>query len=79
MKGRVQPLRIYECLDALPETVRQRRLRSLADFDAGRLALQAEQYDTARQRFVACLEVDPNDAAARLLLGRCGPSVACIE
>ena len=79
VKGRVQPLRIYECLDALPEAARQQRLRSLADFDAGRLALRAEQRETARQHFEACLAVDPTDAAARLLLDRCGPSVERVD
>ncbi len=72
VKGRVEALRIYECLDALPDDIRARRLTSLSDYDAGRSALEEGDVETARQALQRCLEVDPEDVSARILLDRCG-------
>jgi len=71
VKGRVQPLRIYEVLDALPEEVRSQRERARGDYYAGLKALRAGDLDAARRHFEAVLAVDSEDAAARVLWGRC--------
>ena len=71
VKGRVQPLRIYEVLDALPEEVRSQRERARGDYYAGLKALRAGDLDAARRHFEAVLAVDSEDASARVLWGRC--------
>lgn len=70
-KGKSEPVRIYEVLDALPEPARQARLRTLETFRAGVAAYQSGALDQAQRAFQSCAAQDPSDPVTQLYLERC--------
>jgi adenylate cyclase len=71
VKGRKQPVRIYELLaaagDALPEQVE----RLLEPFAAGLAAYRRQAWAEAVAHFNRALEANPADGAARTMIDRC--------
>ena len=74
-KGKTQPIRIFEVLDALPDDERQARLASRDTYADALAAWRRGAFADARDGFRRCLEIWPADGAARLLLSRCEPLV----
>lgn len=68
VKGKTEPVAIFEALAALPEDTRALRRRSLPHFQAGLSALRAGRWHEATVHFAECLAVDSDDRAARLHL-----------
>ena len=69
--GRVQPIRIFEVIDADTEGVREGKLRTLTEFRSARRAYAEARFDEALSGFSACVAACPGDRAARLLAQRC--------
>ena len=71
VKGRSQPVRVFEVLDALPDATRDRRLATRDDYAAGLAALRAGENTLARDHFERCRHVAPDDLAAQVMVERC--------
>ncbi len=68
VKGRREPVRIFEPLTVEPAAEAKRRLAER--FEAGLTAYRARDGHAARAAFAACLEIAPDDGPARLFLDR---------
>ncbi|MCB9763988.1 MAG: adenylate/guanylate cyclase domain-containing protein [Alphaproteobacteria bacterium] len=71
VKGKTEPIRIFELLDGLPEEQRAGRAATAARFAEGLALFRARRFGEAEDAFVDCLERCPGDEAARLYLDRC--------
>lgn len=71
VKGRQEPVDLYDVLDALPADCRARRLRTRAAFEEGGAHLRAGQIGAALAAFQSVLADDPEDRAATVLASRC--------
>jgi tetratricopeptide (TPR) repeat protein len=70
VKGKTEPVRVLEVLEALPDASRARRKAALPSFNAGRDALFEGRFADAVPALEAALDSDPDDQAAVLLLDR---------
>ena len=71
VKGRSQPVLIYEVLDVLP-TERQKRLcETRKSFQSGVQAMRSHKYLEAKNSFESVLKIDPDDHVAALHLESC--------
>ena len=68
--GRVQPIRIYEVIDAEVAGVREGKLKTLGDFERARKAFMAGRFDEALSLFSTCVATCPGDRAARMMAQR---------
>ncbi len=71
VKGKSEPVVIYELLDGDVPDEREAKLRTLDRFHEGLRRLRAREFDRAEACFQACLDGAPKDAAAALYLRRC--------
>ncbi len=71
VKGKTQPVSIYEILDFHDETSYPNISEGLQIFKEGLLAYRLGKWDKAHLEFAQCLELNPNDKAAKLFLERC--------
>lgn len=70
VKGRQEPITIYEVLDADIETTRQLKLETLPMYQQGRHFYQAGQWSEATACFEAILTINPNDKTVQFYLER---------
>ncbi|GIX06875.1 MAG: hypothetical protein KatS3mg115_1278 [Candidatus Poribacteria bacterium] len=70
VKGRAQPLIIYELLDAAPEPERELKLKTRERFEEGLQLYYARDFAEASVAFHSVLRMNPSDLAARLYLER---------
>ncbi|MGK0290214.1 MAG: class 3 adenylate cyclase [bacterium] len=71
VKGKVNPVHIYEVFNADLEEIRKKKSRSLSCFQEG-LALYHKQYWTdAMHFFHACLQIYPDEYLAKMYIQRC--------
>lgn len=70
VKGRSEPISIYEVLDGEPEAVLTLKLETQAQFEKGLRRYQAKDFAGALFHFNEVLAVHPTDATARLYLER---------
>jgi len=68
VKGRRQPLTIYEVLDAEPASIREPRLATHARYEAALDAYYAGEPTTALDAFTECVSKVPSDPLARRFL-----------
>ena len=68
VRGRKQPVRLYEVLDALETGQRDLRWQSAALFDKGVEALESGHSANAADFFNQALESDPTDTVAEVML-----------
>jgi len=71
VKGKTQPVSIYEILDYHDETSFPNIAESLQIFKEALLAYRHGQWDKAHTAFAQCLELNPADKGAKLFLERC--------
>ena len=69
VKGRTQPVTVYELLDEAPNAVLAKFAR---DFDDGLRLYYGQQWSAAREAFRAFQADYPNDQASGLFMRRCG-------
>lgn len=70
VKGKKEPVSIFEILDAEPEPVLAAKLQTGEDFERGLLHYHSQEFTTARQYFKQVLHHNPADKAAQLYLQR---------
>ncbi|MCG9885297.1 MAG: response regulator [Cyanobacteria bacterium] len=70
VRGRKQPVAVYEVLNADPPDVRQLKLATSSRFEEGVMMFHRRQYRPAAARFEECLSVNPGDRAAQIYLER---------
>jgi len=68
VKGRKQPLAVYDVFDADSREICQLKQKTLADFNQAVQAFQARQFSAAAVGFEAVLQVNPADLAAERYL-----------
>lgn len=61
VKGRTQPVTLFEVLDALPHDVAQARIASMVDWSDAWQAYQDERFAEAAEIWTAIAEADPTD------------------
>ena len=72
VKGKTEPMRIYECFDGNPPELRQLKTATLAEFDKAMGAYLQQQFAEASVRFKHICEQNPADSVAAFYLSRCG-------
>jgi adenylate cyclase len=72
VKGKSQPVAVFEVLDHLDRDHPARSPRKLEAFARGLAAYRAREWTTALRAFDETLAVDPGDVASRLYRSRCG-------
>jgi adenylate cyclase len=70
VKGKNEPIRIYELMDHRLKAAGARELRAKT-FEEGLSHYRFQRWDEAIKRFKNCLELDPNDGPAGIFLERC--------
>lgn len=70
VRGRKQPVAVYEVLNADPPDVRQLKLATSSRFEEGVMMFHRRQYRPAAARFEECLSANPYDRAAQIYLER---------
>jgi adenylate cyclase len=70
IKGKQQPISIYEVLDGETELVREMKLQTQADFERGLEHYRHHEFKTAKTCFYQVLAVNPDDKTAALYLER---------
>lgn len=70
-KGKSQPMRIFEVLDALPAAQRAERVATASRYAQGLAAYREGDFRAAEGHFGSCVEQSATDAPAQLLRARC--------
>ena len=70
VKGRQEPISIYEVLDAEPDLVRNLKWQTLPDFERGLKHYRHQEFTAAQACFKRVLQVNPEDKTAALYLER---------
>lgn len=76
VKGKSEPVMVYEVIDGDPLPLRQGKLRLRDRFERAAALYQAGRYDEALALFAHCLEEVPEDRAAQAYHGRCQARLA---
>lgn len=74
VKGRFEPVEIYEVFDGDPTELREGKLATLDMWHTGQRLYVQGDFCPAREAFQACLNLCPTDRAARLYVDRCEQS-----
>ena len=70
VKGKTQPVIVFEVLDGETIKMRDAKLATLSIFAEAFVAYQRRNFDLAELLFAKCLEKNPKDQAARIYLDR---------
>ncbi len=70
VKGKTEPVSLFEVLDAEPEMSRRAKAASAPEFAAGLRAFRGRDWARARTAFERCLQACPVDRAAAMYLQR---------
>ena len=71
VKGKEQPVTIYEVCNSDPEPLREQKLKNIEKFAEGLKNFRARKWSKATTRFKSCLKDCPDDGAAEIFLERC--------
>lgn len=71
VKGKMSYVSVYEVFDPDPPAMREGKLKSRTNFEAGLAFFYQERYEEAQQRFQLCLEICPTDLVAQSYFERC--------
>ena len=70
LKGKMAPIRIYECFNGMDENALGKQLNALPYYQQGVLEYFNKSFKEATDKFYRALEIHPDDKTARLFLGR---------
>jgi predicted ATPase/class 3 adenylate cyclase/tRNA A-37 threonylcarbamoyl transferase component Bud32 len=70
VKGKKDPVSIFEILDGCPEDVIELKLNARADFDRGLFLYHGQQFEEAIVHFQQALRIYPDDKASQIYLQR---------
>jgi len=71
VKGKTEPVTVYEVFDGDPLHLIELKSQTLNDFEEGCVYYHGQELDMARQSFEKVLAINPEDEAARVYLTRC--------
>jgi len=71
VKGKAQPLSVYEVFDTDPPRLRQLKSETREDFEQAVAGYHLKDIESSLPRFAHCAEICPEDTAARIYLERC--------
>lgn len=71
VKGKSEPVRVFELLDYHDEESFPNLMDSLATFKEGMTAYRGRQWDRARQAFQECIGLNATDALPQIYIERC--------
>jgi adenylate cyclase len=71
VKGKTQPVRIFELLDYHSEESFPNLMNVLASFREGMNEFRSQRWKNAEQAFQACLEFNPGDKLSEIYVDRC--------
>ena len=71
VKGKTEPIRVFEVLDYHTAETFPNMLDVVEYFNDGIRAYRGAEWDKARSRFEKCLELNPGDGLSRTYVGRC--------
>ncbi len=71
VKGRLQPIAIYEVFEGDFLPIRELKMKTLSDFETGLVRYQNKEFLAAQDCFNRVLHSHPDDKAAQLYLRRC--------
>ncbi|WLE96770.1 MAG: two-component regulator propeller domain-containing protein [Candidatus Electrothrix communis] len=71
VKGKTQPVTLYEALDGLPRNIRSLKISSKKSFEEGVHLYRSGRIDMAQKIFQDCLLQCPTDEAVKIYLCRC--------
>jgi len=70
LKGKLAPIRIYECFNAMDEVELDKQLSALPYYQQGVTEYFKKSFREASDKFSRVLEIFPEDKTTRLFLGR---------
>ena len=71
VRGKTEPVRIYEVCDGDPPEILKQKQKSLPLFKQGTTLYFEGDFEQARQTFYKCLDICPQDGLSRTLARRC--------
>ena len=71
VKGKNQPVAIYESLEVLPEHRKEKIVELLPTFQEALVDYKSQSWLKAQNAFKSILEQDPEDSLAQIYLERC--------
>jgi adenylate cyclase len=71
VKGKSQPVSVYEVCDGDPSTIAELKMTTLDDFDAGLYSYRQKEFLTAKHHFNKVLQIHTIDKAAQIYIKRC--------
>jgi len=71
IKGKQDPVAVFEIYDGDPQTLQQLKNKTHTDFEHGIWLYYQQDFAEAQQRFERVLQINDQDIAARLYLERC--------
>jgi hypothetical protein len=71
VKGKSQPVIVFEVLDGYSPMIREMKVITLPMFTDAFIAYQRRFFEIAEARFQTCLTFNPNDKAIKLYIERC--------
>jgi len=70
VKGRTEPIGIYEVFDAEPNQMKRLKIQAQADFEQGLADYRHRRLESAHACFLRVLAINPDDQTAALYLDR---------
>ena len=71
VKGKNEPVTLYECYDADPPALAMGKIATQEALAQGLAAYKAGDFDTALEKFTACVEACPEDSIPPIYIKRC--------
>ena len=71
VKGKTNPVVLYESYDADPPAIKEQKLASASIFQLALIHYKAGEFEDARRGFQECLQICPDDSIADLFIKRC--------
>jgi len=71
VKGKTEPVIVFEVLDGYPPKIREAKMETLDLFTQAFIAYQRRFFDIAEADFQICLDKNPADKAAEIYIKRC--------
>ena len=71
VKGKSEPIWIFEVFDADPPEIKNIKAQTLENFEAGLMLYDRQKFKNALQVFQECLAKNPKDNAAKIYINRC--------
>ena len=66
VKGKIESVDLYECLDGDPDELRNRKLDTITGFEKGLSLFLNKEFESAAQTFLEIFEYNPDDHVAKI-------------